>query len=183
LPVHKEGKKRLDCYVNGKALQRLREIAVIKTGTTRGLSYAVEKAIIEYISRFDARARGAQIAKTSAFTISIDGAPSTVDKKYAEVVHYIAKTYGIDFDALWWSRDGQARVLRQYFEEAMEVRVATQKRFRSKWEERFRRFKLVADDGEFGGRWIIMRRPDYIETELSEQEKKELAAESENGRK
>lgn len=156
MPQLPKGKVYVGFYISEKLAAEFRELAKKKHQGMYGLSVEGEAALKKWLEQNLAHAQGARPI------VNVDRSP--VSRAYSKVLDYLAASRGIDFDSLWLAFDG-ASMPRSFLVEAIEQTIGNDRRTVKKWEEAFRRAKLVKDAGGFGVFKVMLRRPGYVETE------------------
>ncbi len=157
MPQLPKGKVYIGFYISEKLAAEFRELAKKKHQGMYGLSTEGEAAIKKWLEQ-----QNIAHAQDARLVVNTDRSP--VSRAYGKVVDYLAGSRGIDFESLWLAFDG-ASMPRSFLVEAIEQTIGNDRRTVKKWEEAFRRAKLVKDAGGFGVSKVLLRRPGYVETE------------------
>lgn len=155
MPQLPKGKVYVGFYISEKLATEFRELAKKKHQGMYGLSVEGEAALKKWLEQ-NAHAQGTRPI------VNTDRSP--VSRAYSKVLDYLTASRGIDFESLWLAFDG-ASMPRSFLVEAIEQTIGNDRRTVKKWEEAFRRAKLVKDAGGFGVFKVMLRRPGYVETE------------------
>lgn len=159
MPTLPKGKVYIGFYVTQNVADEFRKVAKAKHSGMYGLSTEGEAALKKWLEQ-----QTREHTQHSPFR-------SPVDRAYSKVIDYLTISRGIDFENFWLESDG-ASMPRNFLVDAIEQTIGNDRRTVRKWEEVFRRAKLVKDAGRFGMSKVVLRKPGFVETEDSKPEQK-----------
>jgi hypothetical protein len=184
LPYVKRGKKRLDVLIDENVFQRMREISVRKTRTSKGLSAEVEKACRAWITEDAAHTHGtrANIGLSKLQDLEFD---SPVAKAHRKILAFLSRHDGIIFD---WTSYEEYHCPRKLVVEAIKKTRGLDKRVIRDWLKNLEEERLIIPDAKNWATSMWIRKPGYIPTEqdkrsLTPEEQKILDSYGDNSKK